>query len=358
MPAPRRSMRNRLSCGAGALVAIGTAVAALRGLQRNADEPVSVAPVREPISPSQLAAKFAQVARPVQQDRAGHPLDDATRRQVQSSVRMILDLYGDTPYRLQEQGALPAWDDDPACAGMESIREAIFSLARWLRQGAPGADRQFDLSRESGIAFPLIQQNRMVSAIISASPALRQSLEIVRARGTAIRWGEPGTPGSSWRYDLNQIHLFPDYRITADIAVEDPMALFGGALILVQALSHELQHAQSDFRLLEAASFDSFEVFEYAFLAALAREEADALFGELQVAQQLFEATGVVLPLVHADYRCGEAQSIFHAGTMSDSEKRAALVKYVNAAHGAIASDYKAQALARWRQWRAAGGVA
>lgn len=144
------------------------------------------------------------------------------------------------------------------------------------------------------------------------------------------------------------VHIASENRITPQEALQRPEIVFEGLLFFVSDLSHEIFHAEENDHDVSAKGFKDRAAFEDAYLHHIARSEANALFGELRVAKEVFDATGVILPLGQKNYRCGEPQAIFHSRALSPWEKFRALTAYMRRVHPGFATTYKDNAAEAW----------
>ena len=264
------------------------------------------------------------------------------RSEVQRKLDRFVTSFTPIPADSRPQKALPAVDDPVECLPFNA--QMLSSMVRWRKGVDLRAAADSQLTRIFSLKFGVKDQGRMLDALIRASPTMRQVLHEAKGKNIKIRWGDY----SAWLPELRTIELSRKLRLKPKDVVTNPQAVFASVLYLFSDLSHELNHSHWPETHASPAAHRKFADFAHAHLGHIARSEARAVQGQLTIAQELFEATGVVVPVAKTNYRCGELQSIFHSQKLTNEEKVDALSDYMQRMHPAFQSFYTEEAAALW----------
>ncbi len=283
---------------------------------------------------------------PAAGDTRPAPTPDTLRNHDRSEVQRKLDRFvanfNPIPVDSRPQSALPTVNESREC--LPFTAQMLSSIVRW-RQGADlQAQADAPMTQDFSLKFGVKEQARMLDALIDKSPTLQQALQEAKRKKIRIAWNDY----SSWLPESKAIHLSRQLKLKPKDVIANPQAVFASVLYLFGDLSHELCHSTRREINATPSAHHTFADFEEAHLGHIARSEALAVFGELNIAQELFEATGVIVPVATANYRCGTPQSIFHSNDLSTDEKIDSLADFLRLKHPAFQSTYKEEAIALW----------
>lgn len=285
-----------------------------------------------------LRAQFAQSFQLAPRDPTGRAPHEPIPARAQTIIDQLLAKHDLAPPDTRPQEQLPKIDEAPGCFSHGQDAEDAF--LRWAKDVDLHTAPALQMKQEFGLHFAIEEQGLLVDALISASPTLVRQLKETRQKAMVVEWGD----SSFFEDDRKLINL--SSQLNLEHAEKTMMA--EQTVNFMSHLSHEVAHALSRISIASPGKFQNYEAFKKAFLNGLAKGEAIATYGELSVAKEIHEATGVILPVGLANYRCGRAQAIFHAKTLSQKQKIQALARYMRKVHPAFKKEYVEMAEQHW----------
>lgn len=147
--------------------------------------------------------------------------------------------------------------------------------------------------------------------------------------------------------------LHSDYLlVNSDAATEHVQRICHAALAVVNLFAHEVEHLLTPDRTVSPSDFKTRDAFANAYLDHVAEVEGRALYCELVIAEEVYKATGVILPTGVTNYRCGTLQAIYHSNVPA-AEKLAQCAAHARTVHRwFIDGKYRNDAIERWNDRR------